>query len=115
MKEEKEIKKTNPYLHFLKLIIFDIVMIWVVGFCLISANWLISGSGAFSYFLPNLYAIFFVMIVWILASLLFLLRFNSFKAKPLRDTVKLKNYKLILYINAVLFIVFLVAILLTPM
>jgi hypothetical protein len=113
--KEKVIKKQNLVLHFFKLLAVDIVVIWTIGFCVIFATWMIKGAGAASYLLPNLNAILSVTIIWILASLPFLVRYKTIKSNEVTFDAKLQNYKLILLLNTIFFIVFVLAIIMTPM
>mgnify|MGYP003597438252 CR=1 FL=1 len=112
--KEKVIKKSNPFLHFLKLLALDTIVIWTIGFCLIFASWMIRGAGAASSLLPHLYTILVLMIIWILASLPFLMRYSAIKSNATLDFTKLRNYKGILLLNTILFIIFLIAIIMTP-
>ncbi len=114
MKEKINVK-INPYLHFVKLVVLDIVIIWTVGFCIIFTSSMIFGAGAASLLLPNLYALISVTFIWIIATLPFIITYKTFKRNDIPDLTKLKNYKWILLLNTVLFIVFVTAIIMTPL
>ncbi len=108
--EEKEIASANQSLHFIKLIVSDILIIWII-----SATWMKFGVGTASFLLPHLYALILVTLIWIISTFPFLIRYQVMKKKEVTEFTRLRNYKLILQINTIILILILTLIIITPM
>ncbi len=94
-------KTTNPYFHFIKLLIADLILLWILWFIFIMAAWFLFGAR-----LGDITtSVIILTLILIFSSLLFHLKHSLERENTkLLDVVKLRNYKLILMVNLLLYL-----------